>query len=155
MRSTLAFPCLFCLLALLAFRSARAALLPEQFTNTGSDLLLSQSPSSGQGDSGRSSFSLYQSEFTPERRHASAVSAPSSSSLSASATNSLSSRPGVLFSSLMSGNGGNNCVLGSATRDICERCAKVAKNEIAFPLCCANSEQVRDWCEEFLSYSLA
>jgi hypothetical protein len=64
-------------------------------------------------------------------------------------------RQTAVFSSLMSRAGSNNCVLGSATRDLCERCAKVAKNEIAFPLCCSNSEQVRDWCEEFLSFSLA
>lgn len=46
------------------------------------------------------------------------------------------------------------CLLGSVVRDVCERCAKSTGSILAYPLCCEGSVNVRNWCEQFLAYTL-
>ncbi|XP_071038970.1 uncharacterized protein [Parasteatoda tepidariorum] len=46
----------------------------------------------------------------------------------------------------------NECRHGGQIRDLCERCAKVTKNELVFPMCCSEQKGVRRWCKEFLDY---
>ena len=45
------------------------------------------------------------------------------------------------------------CYVGSAIRDICERCAKITRSEMAFNLCCTDKDEVRDWCTQFFEFS--
>ncbi|GFS55988.1 uncharacterized protein NPIL_609882 [Nephila pilipes] len=46
----------------------------------------------------------------------------------------------------------NKCRHGGEVRNLCEKCAKVTKNEVVFPLCCQNKIGVATWCKEFLDY---
>ncbi|KAF8786208.1 uncharacterized protein LOC129972183 [Argiope bruennichi] len=46
----------------------------------------------------------------------------------------------------------NKCRHGGEVRNLCEKCAKVTKNEVVFPLCCQNKIGVAAWCKEFLDY---
>lgn len=46
------------------------------------------------------------------------------------------------------------CEPGSQIRDICERCAKSTQAELAYLLCCQDSVNVRNYCQEFLTYTL-
>lgn len=46
------------------------------------------------------------------------------------------------------------CVSGSELRNLCEKCAKITKSFVAYPLCCRNSHGVRDWCQLFLDFAL-
>ncbi|GIY85315.1 hypothetical protein CDAR_317751 [Caerostris darwini] len=46
----------------------------------------------------------------------------------------------------------NKCRHGGEVRNLCEKCAKVTKNEVVFPLCCQNKIGVAEWCREFLDY---
>ncbi|XP_055705225.1 uncharacterized protein LOC129802981 [Phlebotomus papatasi] len=36
--------------------------------------------------------------------------------------------------------------------ELCQRCAKATKVRHAFPMCCSNEENVRDWCREYVYY---
>lgn len=49
--------------------------------------------------------------------------------------------------------GRSACAIGSQTRDLCERCSKVTKSEKAYAYCCINKENVRHWCQGFLSFT--
>jgi hypothetical protein len=46
------------------------------------------------------------------------------------------------------------CISGSELRNLCEKCAKITKSFVAYPLCCRNSEGVRDWCQLYLDFTL-
>ncbi|KAG8188577.1 hypothetical protein JTE90_007183 [Oedothorax gibbosus] len=46
----------------------------------------------------------------------------------------------------------NKCRHGGEVRNLCEKCAKVTKNEVVFPLCCQDKKGVASWCREFLDY---
>jgi hypothetical protein len=46
------------------------------------------------------------------------------------------------------------CVSGSELRNLCEKCAKITKSFVAYPLCCRNSDGVREWCQLFLDFTL-
>ncbi|KFM80769.1 hypothetical protein X975_25707, partial [Stegodyphus mimosarum] len=46
------------------------------------------------------------------------------------------------------------CEPGAERRDICERCAKVTKSVLAYPMCCNDEENAFGWCQEFLNYTL-
>lgn len=46
----------------------------------------------------------------------------------------------------------NKCRHGGPTRDLCESCTKLTKNEVVYPLCCEDKENVRGWCKKFLEY---
>ncbi len=46
------------------------------------------------------------------------------------------------------------CISGSELRNLCEKCAKITKSFVAYPLCCRNSGGVRDWCQLYLDFTL-
>lgn len=37
---------------------------------------------------------------------------------------------------------------------LCQRCAKVTKSEVVYPLCCQDKEDAREWCVLYLNYGL-
>lgn len=39
--------------------------------------------------------------------------------------------------------------------NFCERCAKFTRNELAYPLCCDEKQDVHKFCKELMEYSLA
>lgn len=34
----------------------------------------------------------------------------------------------------------------------CQRCAKLTKSRIVYPMCCYNDEDVHTWCENYIGY---
>jgi len=38
--------------------------------------------------------------------------------------------------------------------ELCQRCAKATKSSIVFPMCCANDDGVKNWCEEYVYYGI-
>lgn len=47
-----------------------------------------------------------------------------------------------------------HCSVGTQRRDLCERCAKVTKSEMAYVYCCIDKDNVHAFCEKFIDYSL-
>lgn len=45
------------------------------------------------------------------------------------------------------------CSNGSHRRNICEKCAKVTRDDSAYLLCCTQ-EGDQQWCEDFLNFTL-
>jgi len=45
------------------------------------------------------------------------------------------------------------CVAGSLERDICERCAKATKSPVAYPLCCKDISDGRQYCRNLLDFN--
>ncbi len=35
-------------------------------------------------------------------------------------------------------------------RELCQRCAKVTKSKLAYPMCCENRDDARAWCKDLL-----
>uniref|UniRef100_A0A2I9LPY6 Venom protein n=1 Tax=Centruroides hentzi TaxID=88313 RepID=A0A2I9LPY6_9SCOR len=50
--------------------------------------------------------------------------------------------------------GQDECIIDTAIRDTCESCSKVTKSVIVYPFCCKAKLGIRNWCVEFLNYSL-
>lgn len=44
------------------------------------------------------------------------------------------------------------CAPGRPDRDLCERCAKVTRSELVYPLCCAQEGDVRQFCVNYLDF---
>lgn len=47
-----------------------------------------------------------------------------------------------------------HCQVGTQRRDLCERCAKLTKSEMAYVYCCIDKDDVYSYCERFIDYSL-
>lgn len=47
-----------------------------------------------------------------------------------------------------------DCSFGSELRNTCEKCAKLTKSDLAYSMCCSGKDGVRNWCFDFLNYSL-
>lgn len=50
--------------------------------------------------------------------------------------------------------GPDKCLNDNDMKDTCESCSKVAKSVVVYPLCCKEKMGVKEWCVEFLHYSL-
>nr|CAD7266179.1 unnamed protein product [Timema shepardi] len=37
---------------------------------------------------------------------------------------------------------------------LCQRCAKSTKSSLVYPMCCQNTEEVMDWCKEYISFGI-
>ncbi|CAG2115563.1 unnamed protein product [Medioppia subpectinata] len=48
----------------------------------------------------------------------------------------------------------NECTVSPDVRSVCEKCAKVTKSDMAYPLCCSQRSD-REWCQLFLDYTLS
>jgi len=35
-------------------------------------------------------------------------------------------------------------------REVCQRCAKVTKSRLAYPMCCEDQDNARQWCRDLL-----
>ncbi|XP_037947400.1 uncharacterized protein LOC119680545 [Teleopsis dalmanni] len=44
------------------------------------------------------------------------------------------------------------CDADMETMELCMRCAKITKSHIVYPLCCANEDEVRYWCRDYVYY---
>lgn len=40
-------------------------------------------------------------------------------------------------------------------RELCQRCAKVTRSTVAYPLCCQPREAPRTWCIKFLAFGIS
>lgn len=38
--------------------------------------------------------------------------------------------------------------------ELCQRCSKVTKSSIVFPMCCSNEDQTMDWCKAYVYYGI-
>ena len=47
------------------------------------------------------------------------------------------------------------CNLQEEVRDLCQRCAKVTRSTVAYPLCCQPRENPRIWCMKFLAFGIS
>lgn len=48
----------------------------------------------------------------------------------------------------------NLCDKEPEHKEMCEKCAKVSRNQFVYPLCCSNDQQVGDWCHKYINYSI-
>ncbi|XP_031356579.1 uncharacterized protein LOC116180634 [Photinus pyralis] len=48
----------------------------------------------------------------------------------------------------------NGCHIDSKVQDTCQRCAKVTKSNVVYPLCCGNEDDVFVWCQRYLEYGI-
>lgn len=46
-----------------------------------------------------------------------------------------------------------DCVAASELQSICEKCSKVTKSVMAYPMCCDAVSDARLWCKKFLEYT--
>lgn len=46
------------------------------------------------------------------------------------------------------------CLEDEDVNELCQRCSKVTKSSIVFPMCCSNEDQTRDWCEAYVYYGI-
>lgn len=47
-----------------------------------------------------------------------------------------------------------HCQVGTQRRDLCERCAKATKSEMAYVYCCIDKDDVFAFCEKFIDYEI-
>ena len=45
--------------------------------------------------------------------------------------------------------------LQEEVRELCQRCAKVTRSTVAYPLCCQPRENPRIWCMKFLAFGIS
>ncbi|KAL9696554.1 hypothetical protein quinque_016133 [Culex quinquefasciatus] len=38
--------------------------------------------------------------------------------------------------------------------ELCQRCSKVTKSSIVFPMCCSNEDETMDWCKAYVYYGI-
>nr|CAH0109840.1 unnamed protein product [Daphnia galeata] len=50
---------------------------------------------------------------------------------------------------------GNDCDSQEEVRELCQRCAKVTRSTVAYPLCCQPRENPRIWCMKFLAFGIS
>ncbi|CAG2163634.1 unnamed protein product [Oppiella nova] len=48
----------------------------------------------------------------------------------------------------------NLCTKDPNYRQMCEKCTKLSRNEFVFALCCINDQEVGDWCQKYINYSI-
>lgn len=49
------------------------------------------------------------------------------------------------------------CILIPLQEDVnelCQRCSKVTKSAIVFPMCCSNEDDTMDWCKAYVYYGI-
>ncbi|XP_055640603.1 uncharacterized protein LOC129778004 [Toxorhynchites rutilus septentrionalis] len=46
------------------------------------------------------------------------------------------------------------CYEDEDVNELCQRCSKVTKSAIVFPMCCSNEDQTMDWCEAYVYYGI-
>lgn len=46
------------------------------------------------------------------------------------------------------------CHIDSKLQDTCQRCAKITKSNVVYPLCCSNEDDVFVWCQRYLEYGI-
>ncbi|KAL1516917.1 hypothetical protein ABEB36_000749 [Hypothenemus hampei] len=46
----------------------------------------------------------------------------------------------------------NPCLSNNTRLEVCQRCAKITKSPIVYPMCCKNKEEGFSWCMRYLKY---
>ncbi|XP_046400570.1 uncharacterized protein LOC124166905 [Ischnura elegans] len=46
----------------------------------------------------------------------------------------------------------DDCQASVDIRILCQRCAKVTKSIVVYPMCCNNTQGARQWCFSYVSY---
>ncbi|XP_062558925.1 uncharacterized protein LOC134223748 [Armigeres subalbatus] len=46
------------------------------------------------------------------------------------------------------------CYEDEDVNELCQRCSKVTKSAIVFPMCCSNEDDTMDWCKAYVYYGI-
>ncbi|XP_065076151.1 uncharacterized protein LOC135699758 [Ochlerotatus camptorhynchus] len=46
------------------------------------------------------------------------------------------------------------CYEDEDVNELCQRCSKVTKSAIVFPMCCSNEDETMDWCKAYVYYGI-
>uniref|UniRef100_A0A2M4ATI7 Putative secreted protein n=2 Tax=Anopheles triannulatus TaxID=58253 RepID=A0A2M4ATI7_9DIPT len=46
------------------------------------------------------------------------------------------------------------CYDDEETNELCQRCSKVTKSSLVFPMCCSNEDETLTWCREYVYYGI-
>uniref|UniRef100_A0AAG5CUT1 Secreted protein n=1 Tax=Anopheles atroparvus TaxID=41427 RepID=A0AAG5CUT1_ANOAO len=46
------------------------------------------------------------------------------------------------------------CYEDEDVNELCQRCSKVTKSSLVFPMCCSNEDETRTWCNEYVYYGI-
>ncbi|XP_058129515.1 uncharacterized protein LOC131284216 [Anopheles ziemanni] len=46
------------------------------------------------------------------------------------------------------------CYEDEDINELCQRCSKVTKSSIVFPMCCGNEDETRNWCQDYVYYGI-
>ncbi|XP_055545047.1 uncharacterized protein LOC129730054 [Wyeomyia smithii] len=46
------------------------------------------------------------------------------------------------------------CYEDEDVNELCQRCSKVTKSSIVFPMCCSNEDATMDWCKAYVYYGI-
>ncbi|XP_055607251.1 uncharacterized protein LOC129754991 [Uranotaenia lowii] len=46
------------------------------------------------------------------------------------------------------------CHADEDLNELCQRCSKVAKSGIVYPMCCSNTDKTEDWCRAYVYYGI-
>ncbi|XP_049533078.1 uncharacterized protein LOC125949783 [Anopheles darlingi] len=46
------------------------------------------------------------------------------------------------------------CYEDEDTNELCQRCSKVTKSSLVFPMCCSNEDETLTWCREYVYYGI-
>ncbi|XP_052868050.1 uncharacterized protein LOC128274005 [Anopheles cruzii] len=46
------------------------------------------------------------------------------------------------------------CYEDEDVNELCQRCSKVTKSALVFPMCCSNEDETMNWCREYVYYGI-
>ncbi|XP_053696318.1 uncharacterized protein LOC128743716 [Sabethes cyaneus] len=46
------------------------------------------------------------------------------------------------------------CYEDEDVNELCQRCSKVTKSALVFPMCCSNEDETMDWCKAYVYYGI-
>ncbi|XP_058825814.1 uncharacterized protein LOC131685843 [Topomyia yanbarensis] len=46
------------------------------------------------------------------------------------------------------------CYEDEDVNELCQRCSKVTKSSLVFPMCCSNEDETMDWCRAYVYYGI-
>ncbi|XP_050088472.1 uncharacterized protein LOC126572840 [Anopheles aquasalis] len=46
------------------------------------------------------------------------------------------------------------CFEDEDTNELCQRCSKVTKSSLVFPMCCNNEDETLTWCREYVYFGI-
>lgn len=105
----------------------------------------------------RSYLNLYQSEITqtlPGQKITNNLNDDGPSSFSENRSEQDAINPMEIIREISKNKQQRHCQVGTQRRDLCERCAKATKSEVAYVYCCIDKDDVFAFCEKFVDYSL-